>query len=243
MNLLAVHNVSVRYHDRTVVDHVDFTVDRGDIVALIGPNGSGKTTLLKAILGVVAPSEGAVHWHGSPRIGYVPQRVDLERGFPMTVEELLLLKLVDRPFWRHDAATHARVAAELARVGAEKLIEKRVSELSGGELQRVLIAFALVDRPDVLCLDEPSSGIDMEGEETIYTLIHRLAEQDKLTVLLVSHDLDVVFKYATKVICINRKLMCAGVPNRVLTPEMVQRTYSSATGYTHSHGTGSSHAH
>ncbi|TAK05748.1 metal ABC transporter ATP-binding protein [Patescibacteria group bacterium] len=243
MNLLAVHNVSVRYHDRTVVDHVDFTVDRGDVVAIIGPNGSGKTTLLKAVLGVVTPSEGAVHWHGSPRIGYVPQRVDLERGFPMTVEELLLLKLTDRPFWRHDRATHGRVSAELARVGADKLIEKRVSELSGGELQRVLIAFALVDRPDVLCLDEPSSGIDVEGEETIYNLIHRLAEQDKLTVLLVSHDLDIVFKYATKVICINRKLMCAGVPSRVLTPEMIQRAYSGASTYKHEHGPRSSHAH
>lgn len=243
MNLLAVHNVSVRYRDRLVVDHVDFTVDRGDVVAIIGPNGSGKTTLLKAILGVVTPSEGAVHWEGSPRIGYVPQRVDLERGFPMTVEELLLLKLTDRPFWRHDKATHARVSAELTRVGAGKLIEKRVSELSGGELQRVLIAFALVDRPDVLCLDEPSSGIDVEGEETIYNLIHRLAEQDKLTVLLVSHDLDIVFKYATKVICINRKLMCAGVPSRVLTPEMIQEAYSGASTYKHKHGSRSSHAH
>lgn len=244
MNLLAIHNLSVRYRDRTVVDHVDFTVDRGDVVAIIGPNGSGKTTLLKAILGLVTPSEGAVHWHGNQRIGYVPQRVDLERGFPMTVEELLLLKLKGRPFWRHDRVTHERVSTELARVGAEKLIEKRVSELSGGELQRVLIAFALVDRPDVLCLDEPSSGIDMEGEETIYNLIHRLAEQHKLTVLLVSHDLNIVFKYATKVICINRKLMCAGVPNRVLTPEMIQRAYAGAsTHYTHRHGSSSTHAH
>ncbi len=243
MSLLTVHNLTVRYRERVAVDHVDFTVERGDIVAIIGPNGSGKTTLLKALMGLLTPAEGGVHWEKKPRIGYVPQHVDLERGFPMTVEELLLLQLIDRPFWRHDRATHARVAAELHRVGAARLIEKRVSELSGGELQRVLIAFALIAKPDVLCMDEPSSGIDIEGEETIYNLVHRLAEQEHLTVLLVSHDLDIVFRYATKVICVNRKLMCAGVPSRVLTDKMIERAYSGATTYTHHHQNGHDHAH
>ncbi len=235
MNLLAVHNLTVRYGTHVVVDHVDFSVDQGEIVAIIGPNGSGKTTLLKAILGLVPPAEGAVHWHGPHRVGYVPQRIDLEPGHPMTVEELLLMRLPGRPFWRHDRATHQAISAELKRVGGERLIEKRVTELSGGERQRVLIANALIGKPDVLCLDEPSAGIDIEGEETIYNLIHRLAEQERLTVLLVSHDLDVVFRYASRVICINRKLICTGAPTKVLTPEMIQRAYATPAGFRHRH--------
>lgn len=240
-SFLTLHDVSVHHGDRLAVDHVSFTVEAGETVAIIGPNGSGKTTLLKAILGLLPLSEGGVHWEHPPRFGYVPQRIDLDRGFPLTVEELLLLRLGRKPFWRHDARTHNAVATELRRVGAERLVEKRVSELSGGELQRVLIASALIGKPNVLCLDEPSSGIDMEGEEALYALIHRLAHEEQLTVLLVSHDLDIVYQYATKVVCINRCLVCAGAPRTVLTPDMVERAYVNPAHRTH-HGSPHPHA-
>lgn len=239
--LLTAHNLTVRRGPHVVVDHVSFEVAAGETVAIIGPNGSGKTTLLKTLMGLIAPSEGGVHWNEKPRFGYVPQRLELEPGFPLTVEELLLLRMGARPLWRHDKAAHNQVMNELRRVGAERVVEKRMSELSGGELQRVLIAAALTGKPTVLCLDEPSSGIDNEGEEAIYSLIHRLADEEHLTVLLVSHDLDVVFRHATKVVCINKKLMCAGVPSKVLTPDVIEKAYAGSSSYAHNHRSPHSH--
>lgn len=142
----------------------------------------------------------------------------------------------------HDIVHHA-----LRDVGAEKLIEKPIGVLSGGELQRVLIANALLPNPTLLVLDEPSSGIDVEGEETIYGLIHRLAEQREMTVLLVSHDLDIVFRYANKVVCVNKKLICSGIPSKVLTPQVLSRAYATPAHYKHdkhsSSGSAKDHHH
>lgn len=243
MAFLTVHDISVRYGERVVLDRVSFSVDRGDVVAIIGPNGSGKTTLVRAILGLTVVA-GDILWEERPSIGYVPQYVDFDRSFPLTVEELLLLRLPGHRFWRHDDIAHDAVNHVLHDVGAAKLIEKPIGVLSGGELQRVLIANALLPNPSLLVLDEPSSGIDIEGEETIYSLIHRLAEQRGMTVLLVSHDLDIVFRYASKVVCVNRKLICQGVPSKVLTAQMLSKAYAAPARYTHGKAAGArSHHH
>ncbi len=239
MPFLSVHDVSVKYGEHAILDRVSFTVERGEIVAVIGPNGSGKTTLARAILGLT-PAAGEVIWEDRPTMGYVPQNVDFDRSFPLTVEELLLLRRPGHPFWRHDAAAHEAIVHALRDVGAAKLVEKPIGLLSGGELQRVLIANALVANPSFLVLDEPSSGIDIEGEETIYGLIHRLAEQRRITVLLVSHDLDIVSRYATKVVCVNRKLICEGTPSKMLTPQILAKAYATPARYRHADG---SHGH
>lgn len=242
MSFLSVHDISVRYGERVVLDRVSFAVEKGDVVAIIGPNGSGKTTLVRAILGLSAVT-GEILWEQKPSIGYVPQYVDFDRSFPLTVEELLLLRLPGHPFWRHDETAHEAVTHVLHDVGAAKLIEKPIGVLSGGELQRVLIANALLPNPSLLVLDEPSSGIDIEGEETIYSLIHRLAEERGMTVLLVSHDLDIVFKYADKVVCVNRKLICQGIPSKVLTADMLSKAYAMPARYTHGKRTGARQHH
>lgn len=236
MPLLTVKNLTVAFGDRTVVDRVSFSMERGDIFAVIGPNGSGKTTLLKAILGLV-PSTGEVKWKKRVRIGYVPQYFDFDRTFPITVRELFLLRL-HHGFWIGRGETTEEIVMALHRVRAETLIDKRIGNLSGGELQRVLIAYSLIGKPDILFFDEPSSGIDVGGEETVYNLIHHLAHESGLTVFLISHDLDVVYRHATQVVCINRQMVCHGVPHEVLTGDVLGKLYGKYVGaYEHNHGT------
>jgi len=243
MSFLKVHDLSVRYGEQKVLDKISFSVEKGEIVAVIGPNGSGKTTLVGALIGLV-PHVGEVIWTDRPTIGYVPQNIDFDRSFPLTVEELMLLRLPNHRFWRHDEGAHETVTHALKDVGASRLIEKPIGVLSGGELQRVLIASALLPNPSLLVLDEPSSGIDIEGEETIYGLIHRIAEERGMTVILVSHDLDIVFRYASKVVCVNRRLVCTGVPNEVLTPETLARAYAQPAHFHHGdHGVARAASH
>lgn len=235
MPLLTVKNLTVRFGDRVAVDHVSFELEKGEIMAVIGPNGSGKTTLLRAIVGLL-PHEGEVHWSPkTPRIGYVPQRFDFDRTFPLTVFEAFLLH-IGHSFWRDRANCEPEIRMALRIVGAEHLINSRIGVLSGGELQRILIAYALIGKPDILIFDEPSTGIDVGGEETVYNLIHRLAHETHLTVFLISHDIDVVYEHATQVMCLNRRLVCKGAPHEVLTGAMLREVYGHHAGtYEHHH--------
>lgn len=234
MLLLQVKNLTVTLGEHTIVDRVSFSMERGSVLAVVGPNGSGKTTLLKAILGLVS-SEGVVEWEKKVVVGYVPQRFDFDRTFPLTVRELFLLRLA-HGFWFRGESASLEIATALRTVGAGSLIDKRIGNLSGGELQRVLIAYSLIGRPDILFFDEPSTGIDVFGEETVYHLIHQLVEEKGLTVFLISHDLDIVYQHATEVLCLNRKMMCHGIPREVLTGEMLEKLYGHHTGaYAHRH--------
>ncbi|MBI4133038.1 metal ABC transporter ATP-binding protein [Candidatus Uhrbacteria bacterium] len=233
-SLVSVHHLTVKFGSHVIVDKVSFELARRDVLAVIGPNGSGKTTLLKAILGLI-PYEGEVHWHDKPRIGYVPQRINFDRTLPITVEELFMLR-ARRGFWSSMSSAQKETASALRTVGAERVVQKRVGDLSGGELQRVLIAYSLVGKPDVLFFDEPSAGIDIGGEETVYNLIHRLAHETGLTVFLISHDLDVVYRHATQVLCLNKKMICHGVPREVLTGDVLEKLYGQLAGtYEHHH--------
>ncbi len=235
MPLLSVKNLTVHFGEILVVDKVSFDIEKGDILAIIGPNGSGKTTLIKAILGLVL-FEGGVTWGNKVRIGYVPQRFDFDRTFPLTVRELFMLR-VPHGFWVGRKQAQQEIVRALRFVGAEKVLDKRIGELSGGELQRVLIAYSLIGEPDILFFDEPSTGIDIGGEETVYNLIHRLVHERALTVVLISHDLDVVYQHATQVLCINRKMVCHGVPREVLTGDLLEKLYGTFAGtYEHKHG-------
>jgi zinc transport system ATP-binding protein len=236
MALLNVHDLSVVIGDHHLVDHVSFELERGDVLAIVGPNGAGKSTLMKAVLGLM-PSEGRIHWHEEVKIGYVPQSLSFDRDFPITVEEFFALKLPAKNL-------HKETKRLLTEVHAAQLSGKLLGGLSGGELQRVFIAYALAGNPDILFFDEPSSGIDVSGEETVYTLIHELAHVKKMTIVLISHDLDVVYEHATTVLCLNRKMICQGAPRVALSATNMDAMYGKHAGvYGHEHTHKHEHPH
>lgn len=221
MSLIDVRNVKVKLNGASVVDGVSFSVERGDIVAIIGPNGSGKTTLLKAMLGIV-PFDGEVRFEGAPmakkidRIGYVPQRFEFDKTFPITVGEFFSLFASERVIAQSKAVDDT---------GVRGLFGKRLGELSGGQLQRVLIARALLNAPEVLILDEPTAGIDVSGEKTFYELIAHLHKTHKIAVILVSHEMSMVYALATMVVCLNRDMVCYGAPQEAITREVIEKLY------------------
>jgi zinc transport system ATP-binding protein len=176
-------------------------------VTLIGPNGAGKTSLVRVLLGVEKPTSGAVQRQAGLVVGYVPQRFDIDRAIPMTVERFLMLS--------SELKNHAARTEALRAVGAPQLGDRPFAELSGGELQRVLIARALLRTPGLLVLDEPVRGVDFQGEAELYQLISNLRAERNIGVLLVSHDLHIVMAQSDRVICINRHVCCSGVPDTV----------------------------
>jgi zinc transport system ATP-binding protein len=201
--LLRLDSVSLTLGGQVVLDDVDLEVEAGRIVTLVGPNGAGKSTLLRVALGLLAPDRGRVECHAA-RIGYVPQRLRIERLMPLDVRRFLAM-----------AGPGLDPLRALERVGAAALLRRPVAELSGGEMQRVLLARALRRQPDLLALDEPAAGIDMSGQAELYDLIADLAHRDGIGVLLVSHDLLVVMAATDRVICLDRHVCCAGAPAQV----------------------------
>lgn len=229
---LDVKDLSVIIDDHAIIEHITFSVDIESITAIIGPNGAGKSILLKAILGLIPKTHGTVTLLGvdssryqaiAPDISYIPQRLEFDRDFPLTVEGLFTLK--SSRLLGLKAADKERMARLLNLVNMRSHQHKRLSVLSGGQLQRVLIAYSLMDHPKLLFLDEPSAGIDISGQETIYELLHRIKDEEHLTMVLVSHELDVVMQYADNVLCLNKELLCSGVPQEVLSQEVLQKMY------------------
>lgn len=227
-SIIRCEHVSFHYGTDTVLHDISFDLKRGDYVGMVGSNGSGKTTLLKIILGLLSPSEGNVHLFGIPReefrdwekIGYVPQNVfrgDL--NFPATVQEVVESGCVKAGHREGDAAL-----ATLRRAGIEHLMKKRIGELSGGERQRVFIARALVSSPELLILDEPTTGIDADTEEKFYAFLAEL-NHSGITIILVSHDLEVVGRQVKTVLCLNRSLVCYGRPESLERPEILRAMY------------------
>ena len=212
----------------------------GRITALIGPNGAGKTTLLLAIMGLI-PYSGTIRYPAypaaPPRIGYVPQRLDLDRGLPCTVEDLFALSISQRPLWAGKNETVRRgIRESLDRVGAKGLENRFLGKLSGGELQRVLLAMALEGNPEILLLDEPTAGVDAPGEEMFCDVLSDIQQQRRLTVVLISHDLSVVANHAEQVICLNKTVRCSGGVS-ALTEENLLKTYGLHIQiYPHTHG-------
>lgn len=241
-DLLVLDHVTVRAGERALVEDVSLTLPRGQLVALIGPNGAGKTTLIRAILGLTK-YEGRIDIRA--RIGYVPQHLQYDRSLPMTVLEFMALSLQRMPVALGvTRATQKRVLELLELVGAQKLARARLGGLSGGELQRVMLAGAMQNDPELLLLDEPAAGVDIEGEATFHDLITRQVRQRGVTVVLVSHDLSVVSEITDHVICLNRKLMCEGNARDLLTAETIAHVFGGHKAvYGHGHGHGHSHDH
>ena len=212
--ILEVENLCVELNGVEIIRNLSFRVREGEIVTILGPNGAGKTTLLKTLLGIV-PYKGKIWWKKGIKKGYVPQRLPFIKDFPLTVEE----------FFRLKENSEEKIKKVVKAVGVEKFLNRRIGNLSSGEFQRILIAWALLKNPEVLLFDEPIAGIDIRGEETIYSLLLKLNKKRKLTVLLVTHDLSVVFRFSSYVICLNRQPVCQGKPKRVLTPEALEKLY------------------
>jgi ABC-type Mn2+/Zn2+ transport system ATPase subunit len=242
---LQVENLCVKADNRHLIENITFSVDDGKIVAIIGPNGAGKTTLIKAILGLIPYETGTVSLFGRPfknshsdiKVGYVPQKLEFDRTIPLTVSELLGFTVPPAysiPFMKSKGARE-HIDGLLKIVGAQALAQRGIGSLSGGELQRVMIAKAIVNDPKILFLDEPASGVDIEGQERFHDLIKRLNKEKGLTVILISHDLNVVYRYADNVLCMNRKLICTGSPEETLTDEVIKSMYGEMMGaYIHS---------
>ena len=205
--LLGARKVSLVKSGRTILDRIDLDLMPGEIITVIGPNGAGKTSLVRVLLGVEPPTSGTLQRQPGLVVGYVPQRFDIDRAIPMTVERFLMLSSEVR-----DADARAQA---LLDVGAPQLGDRQFGELSGGELQRVLIARALLRNPGLLVLDEPVRGVDFAGEAELYLLISKLRTERNIGVLLVSHDLHVVMAQSDRVICLNRHVCCSGVPSSV----------------------------
>ena len=204
--LIRLQQVSVGFRQESVLENVQLTVNAGEIVTLIGPNGAGKTTLVRAVLGLLKPDSGSVWRKPRLRIGYMPQKLTVDPTLPLSVLRFLrLVPGVDR---------HTALAA-LAEVGAEQVIDSPLQNISGGELQRVLLARALLREPELLVLDEPVQGVDVAGQAELYRLITQLRDRHGCGVLMVSHDLHLVMSTTDQVVCLNRHVCCSGHPEQV----------------------------
>jgi len=211
MNLISVENLTLNYGSNTVLRDVDFKIDLGEIVTIVGPNGSGKTSLLKAIIGAIQPAKGFVKLKSGLKIGYVPQRLNFESTLPITVERFLrLIGKIDR----------ASCILVLETAGVPELLKSQMSELSGGQFQRVLLARSLLGNPEILILDEATQGLDQPGSASFYRQLETVRHDTGCAVLMISHDLHVVMSASDRVICLNGHVCCAGTPAVVAsTPE------------------------
>ena len=239
MSLINVHNLSVAYGANTVLRHVALTVEPREIVTIVGPNGSGKTSLLRAIIGATAPTEGTITLKPGLKIGYVPQRLQIDQTLPITVERLMTLT---------DRVSRAACTAALDAAGVPDLLKRQMSQLSGGQFQRVLLARALINRPEILLLDEATQGLDQPGSAAFYRQIEAVRNDTGCAVLMISHDLHVVMSASDRVICLNGHVCCEGSPAVVASAPEYRALFGAGTGgalalYRHEHDHDHSHHH
>jgi len=219
MKILEVKNLKVELGGEEIIKNLSFEVKEGEILTILGPNGAGKTVLLKTLLGFL-PHQGEVLWQKKTKIGYLPQGITQlkVKDLPLSVEEFFKLKKV----------TREEILKFLKLVGIREgaFLKKRIGDMSTGQFQRMLVAWVLISEPEVLLFDEPTAGIDIGGEETIYSLLHRFWKERKLTILLVTHDLNIVYKYSSDVLCLSKKgVSCSGQPKEVLTTGLLEKMY------------------
>jgi len=214
--MLRVMDLSVKLGDQPVLDNVSFQVEKGTTLAIVGPNGAGKTTLFRALLNVT-PCSGKIEWNGAVRIGYVPQRMTVT-DVPISVNEFLSLK--------QKTGTEESILS----VGLDRdVLRRRLSVLSGGEMQRVLISWAILDRPNVLLFDEPTSDVDIGSEELVYEILNKLERELGMTVLLISHDIHVVMHYSDETLALNKSVTYFGESKNLSDPGLLGKIYGSTT--------------
>lgn len=225
--ILSVSDFGIEFGSLSILSAVNFELNPNETMAIIGPNGAGKTILFRALLGLI-PHSGKIQWKKGIKVGYVPQRLSVDPDLPLTTAEFFTLK--------GNKLHSIKEALSLVGFEEEDILNKKIGILSGGELQRISIAWALSGNPDVLLFDEPTSGVDISAEETIYGHLRRLQEKKKFAILLISHDLNVVYRFANKVVCLNKEMVCYGPPLDVLDKQSLQKLYGSDIGiYQHGH--------
>lgn len=238
MHAVSVENVAYDYGQGLALDKISFVVDEGDLLGIIGPNGAGKTTLFSCMLGLIEDYSGTIAVFGRDvrkdrhvlkEIGYVQQKKSIEQNFPATVEEVVSLGAVSKK------PTKQEILTALETVGMAGFKDRRIGELSSGQQQRVLIAKALVNRPRLIILDEPVTGIDQETQNKFYALIKKLNQENKITIIWSSHDLDAIEKLANKVACINRSMFFHGQAGDFFGDEDMVKKYSEASMQRHMH--------
>ncbi|KGA34317.1 zinc ABC transporter ATP-binding protein ZnuC [Pectobacterium brasiliense] len=211
--LVSLNNISVTFGSRKVLSDISLTLQTGRILTLLGPNGAGKSTLVRVVLGLLSPTSGSLVRDPALRIGYVPQKLHLDTTLPLTVSRFMQL----RP-----GVKKQDILPALKRVQAAHLLEQPMQKLSGGETQRVLLARALLNQPQLLVLDEPTQGVDVNGQLALYDLINQLRQEFHCGVLMVSHDLHLVMAKTDEVLCLNQHVCCSGTPEVVsLHPEFL----------------------
>jgi zinc transport system ATP-binding protein len=242
MQIAEIDRLSYAYSGNLVLDNISFTIDEGDILGIIGPNGAGKTTLFSCMLGLLDDYTGTIKILGDDiknkngkvfkSIGYIPQKKTIEQNFPATVEEIVSLGITTTTIGK---TSKEKIALALETVGLLAQKDRRVGELSGGQQQRVLIAKAMVNNPKLLILDEPVTGIDLEMQNKFYLLLKRLNQENNITIIWASHDLDAVNRFATSVACINRSMFFHGKAYEFFENPDLLKAYSESSMQAHMH--------
>ena len=225
-HLLEVRNLSVTIDGIHIFKNISFSLRPEEVLAIIGPNGAGKSVLLKTLLGFFEPTTGTISWAPGTTCGYLPQRFHVDHYLPMTVEEFLALK----PNQKYSLKETAQL------VGIEEhWLKKNLATFSSGQLQKILLAWSIIDQPKVLLFDEPTENVDIVAQESVYDLLHHLQNTLKISVIIVSHDLNVVYRYANQVLCMNHAMTCYGPPKETLTNETLSELYGDYAFFHHHH--------
>ncbi|MDU8924276.1 zinc ABC transporter ATP-binding protein ZnuC [Pasteurellaceae bacterium LIM206] len=204
--LVELKNIQVKFGEKVALQNINLKIYPNSVVTIVGPNGGGKSTLLKVLLKLQSPTAGRVIHDKALRVGYVPQKIHLDHSLPITVEKFLSLKKGINP---------REINQALDLLSIRHLIHNSMQKLSGGEMQRVLLARAILNRPNLLVLDEPTQGVDINGQIELYQLIHQTREKLNCAILMVSHDLHIVMADTNEVVCINQHICCAGLPETI----------------------------
>jgi zinc transport system ATP-binding protein len=228
--LIALKNISKSYQHHVVLQDVNFEISAGEIITIVGPNGGGKSTLLKIILGLIKQSSGTKIIAKDARIGYMPQKINISEQLPITAKRFLSLN--DKNYKLQEVATE---------LGIMQLLHKQIAELSGGEIQKVLLAMCLLANPNLLILDEPLQGVDLKGQAWFYERLDHFRAEKKMSIIIVSHDLYAVMKSTDKVLCLNNHIYCYGKPDDLQKNPNFLRVFgdhnlSLYTHHNHNHG-------
>jgi len=246
MSVIHVEGLNYRIGKQKILSDISFDIERGDYVALLGPNGGGKTTLIKMLLKLLTPSSGKIEifgtdikrfksWH---KVGYVPQNISLfDKNFPLSVYEAVSLGLAAKKSWfsRLDAEDRKQIETVIETASIGTFREKNLSDLSGGQRQRVMIARALVSNPEILILDEPSTGVDVASQRKFYDFLKKLNREQNLTIIFITHDLGVIADDVTHVLSVNQKLLFSGTAEEMLSCEAVSEIYGTKAHVVHHH--------